>query len=223
MKNTMKKISEVKISANELDEAKMIKAQSRAVYEQLVKNYSFKSVSKRAIARADFPERIDIEGKSVDAMIALGQRALLEGGSVFAYSDKKMIRALFIVDKKEKSFECKHAYISPSISSEDLLLIEKDVKRQIAMLVYYAQLENGFYMGKKAPRLQKKTCRLAWLKALLVALGVGACTYVVAKSIPGSILVAASQFVMWFSILKNTLILVEETEEENIWEVSKAA
>ena len=142
----MKKISEVKISANELDEAKMIKAQSRAVYEQIVKNYTFKSVSKRAIARADFPERIDIEG----------------GGSVFAYSDKKMIRALFIVDKKEKSFECKHAYISPSISSEDLLLIEKDVKRQIAMLVYYAQLENGFYMGKKAPRLQRHQEKPWW-------------------------------------------------------------
>ena len=223
MKNTMKRISEVNIHSNELNEAKRIKAQSQAVYEQIVKNYTFKSISKRAIAREDFSDRIEIEGKSVDAMIALGQRALLEGGAVFAYSDKKKIRALFIVDKREKSFECKHAYISSVISSEDLLLIEKDMKRQIAMLVYYAQMENGFFMGKKTPRLQKMTCRLAWLKALLIALGVGASFYVVVKSLPGSIMVAVSQFVLWFSLLRNSLILVEDTEEENVWEVVKAA
>ena len=223
MKNTMKRISEVNIHSDEISEAKKIKAQSQAVYEQIVKNYTFKSISKRAIAREDFPSRIAIEGKNCDAMIALGQRALLEGGSVFAYSDKKMIRALFIVDKREKSFECKHAYISPEISSEDLLLIEKDVKRQIAMLVYYAQLENGFYMGKKTPRLEKKTCRFAWLKALLIALGVGASFYVVAKSLAGAIVISVSQFVLWFSLLRNNLILVEETEEESVWDVVKAA
>lgn len=223
MKNTMKRISEVNIHANDMDEARKIKAQSQAVYEPIVKNYSFKNVSKRVIARADFSEKIEIEGKSCDAMIALGQRALLEGGSVFSYSDKKKIRALFIVDRREKSFECKHAYISPSISSEDLLLIEKDVKRHIAMLVFYAQLENGFYMGQKAPKLVKKTRRFAWLEALLIALGVAACTYVVAKSIPGSIVIGASQFVMWFSILRNNLILVDEKEEENAWNAVKAA
>ena len=219
----MKRISEVNIHSDEITEAKKIQAQSQAVYEQIVKNYTFKSISKRAIAREDFPSRIEIEGRSCDAMIALGQRALLEGGSVFAYSDKKKIRALFIVDKKEKSFECKHAYISTSISSEDLLLIEKDVKRQIAMLVYYAQMENGFYMGKKTPRLQKKTCRFAWLKALLIALGAGASFYVVVKSLAGAIVISISQFVLWFSLLRNNLILVEETEEENVWEVVKAA
>ena len=183
------------------------------IHYQIVKNYDLKNISKRNIASRTFIESLDFDDKTRQRILALGQSALLNNGVVFAYEKGKLLRSVFIVEKHEKSFDCDFTFIDGDVSPEDKEDMEKDIMRQIALLNYYARFENGKFLGKTVPKVQKVKRPAGWAIALLISLGFAFAMYLVTKNIGFSIATGLCQFALWYSLLNSKLVL--QTDVEN--------
>ncbi len=200
---------------NMVDFAKIAKATSMnpetpkenlGVHMQIVKDYELMTISKKRIVREDFPNQLDFSFSQKREIITCGQQALLSNGLVFAYRKNKVITAVFIVEKNVSSYDCNHMYISSEVSEPDADDMKKDIRRQISLLVYYANFTKGFFAGDPVPMIEKEKRTYAWGIALLVGLLFAICMHLLTQSLPISFFTGLAQTAFWFCILNNRLV-----------------
>jgi len=185
------------------------------IHAVLVDNYSFMTIGKRKIVKSSFPTQLDFDYASKREILSLGQAALLANGCVFAYKDKKQIKAVFIIDKKERSFDCTAAYFASSVSEKDAESMKKDIRRQVALLCFYAGFRSGTYLGETVPTIVKEKRDSALFLAMLIGLCFGISFYPATHSFPMVIFLGLSQVTLWYAILHNRLTVQEPVQQDN--------
>ena len=194
---------------------KPVSSPKDGVHMQIVNGYELMTIGKKKIVSESFPNRLDFDTATKREIISRGQQALLANGLVFAYKKNKVICAVFIVDKNEKSFDCTNAYISSEVSDRSAEEMAMDIRRQVSLLVYYANFPGGTYLGQNVSKIEKEKRSCAWLIAMVIGLAFAACFYPVMHNIGASFLMGFSQTALWYAILCNRLVYRENKGSSN--------